>query len=160
MSTFADNVNITNQTNFIFTLDLSTKQLQFGVQEFSGMGMSISEINEAWMSKQSSRPGDSLTWNPVSITVIVDEEFKAFQEAYDFLQSMKSEPENTIDWNRNFTGHLYATTNRSNFKKKFILHDCWISSFSDLDFSATTEDSTPMTLTLEVQYSWYEIKDI
>ncbi len=154
-------VNITTSTNFIFKLsDPELKNLEFRVQSFAGLGLTISETMEYYGSQQIVRPGDSMIWNELQLEVLLDQQLNIFEQLYNYLQQMKDWENNTLNRNiNNTTGVLYTTDNRNHFSKKFIFHQAWIKSFTDLSFNSMDTSPIPLTTTLAISYQYYSIED-
>lgn len=153
-----ENVNPASSNSFRFVLTNEIKQIEFFVQSFTGLGLSLTENMQSYSSQTTKRPGDTLVYSNVSLQVLLDEDFSVFTEAYNFLMSLKN-LDNEIDWNHNFTGHLFLYTNRNHLKKKFVLSECWISSIGDLTLSSTYAEHTAIILPLEIAYDFYTFED-
>jgi len=107
------------------------------------------------------RPGDSLTYNDLNVTVICDEDLKAFKDIYRYLV-LAANP-NTGDLEINdtvFNASLLLTTNKNNIKHKLYFHNCFFKEISDLDLQSTTSDEEQVTFTLTCGYSFYDFEDV
>lgn len=155
------NTNVTQSSNFIFSLTSNKlKQLDFYVTEFTGLGLSFTEVTpNAYMGQIIKRPGDTITFNDITLQVVVDEDYEVLQEIYDSIMSVKNIAENTIDWNQTFGGILYAASNRNNFKKKIEFTNCWIKDVGDLILTTTQTTADPVILTVTLAFDSYEISD-
>lgn len=157
------NTNATHGANFIFTVSSNKlKTAEFFVNEFTGLGMSFTEVvPHLYQGQQVKRPGDLLTFNDISLTIIMDEEYATLQEIYDFMAvTTKDVNSNTLEWNSNFTGLLYAATNRNNFKKKIEFKNCWFKDMNDVVFSTSLTEDTPVLITVTLAYDSYSIQDV
>lgn len=157
------NTNATHGANFIFTM--SSNKLQtasFFVNEFTGLGMSFSEIvPHLWQGQQVKRPGDLLTFNDMSLTILMDEDYGTLQEIYDFMAvTTKDMESNNLEWDSNFTGVLYLSTNRNNLKKKIEFKNCWFKDMNDVVLSTTLTEDTPVLITITVACDSYTIQDV
>jgi len=149
------------KSSFLFSIsDGDLKELEFFCSGISGLGISLGAISQEWQSLTTNRPGDSLTWNELSLTAILDEDFTVFDEIFAFIQKIKDQSSNAIDWNKSFTGVLYITNNKNKRIKKFTLYDCWISSLGDLDFSTDSTDSDIHAVSINVVYDYYTLESI
>lgn len=154
--------NIADQANWIFTVsDPNIRTMEFFVNEFSGMGMSLSDISpNEYAGQIVKRPGDLITFGDLNLQVIMDENFDSLKEIIDFMQTIKNTQTNVIDWNSSFTGILYAASNKNNFKKKFEFKHCWIRDLADINFMSTTSASTPVIVPVTVAYDTYSVSSI
>ncbi len=155
------NTNVTSSTNFMFILsEPDLRNLEFRVQSFSGLGLTISETMEYYQSLQVVRPGDSMIWNELQLEILLDQELNIFKQLYEYLQQLKGWEENTINRNVNrTTGTLFTTDNRNHFSKKFIFHKAWIKSFTDLSFNSMDTSPVPLTTNISVSYEYYSIEE-
>ena len=154
------NVNLNQVANFIFTLTNKTSQVEFFVQEFSGLGISFNSIEQYYQGIMVKRPGDSLTFTDINLQVLVDEDLTVLTELYDYAKAMKDITTNDIDWDYMFTGNLYGTSNRNWFNKRFEFKNCWIREFSDLSFQSTQTENTPLIVPVTISCDYYEIFDV
>ena len=153
------NLNQTHQANFIFKLsDNKLNTFEFFINEFSGLGLTLNEApGQFWQGIGIKRPGDFLTFNDISLQVIVDEDYEVLVEIINYFNAVRSLDPNKLDWNHNFTGTLFATTNKNNFKKKFNFFNCWIKDMSDFTFSTNQTDDVPIILSVTMAFDYYTI---
>lgn len=154
-----DNVNLTHNANYYFVmgaLNNNVKQIEFHVQSFSGIGLLLNEIEMPYMSLQMKRPGDRLTWNPLTLEVIIDQNYEVLQELYNYLTTLHDPDANILD-TADFNSELILTNNKNNPHKVIQFQNSWISSYSDIQLSVNQTEAVPFLLTVEVQYDWYRI---
>ena len=150
-----NNVNISQVANFTFTMINPLKTIEFYIQEFSGLGVSLNTIEQPYQGITAKRAGATLTYNEIQLTVLLDEEMQAFEEAYNYMLATSNVETNEIDWQHTFTGILKPTNNKNWFIKKFELMDCWISSISDLNFSTNQTENAPITIPITIMFDYY-----
>jgi len=156
----AKSVNTLYAPNFTFLLSSNKlKNLEFRVQSFTALGITLDEYVRYWNSVQITRPGDTMTFNEASMTILLDEELTILEDLYDYLFRIKDFVENELD-DDDWTGTLITATNRNNFNKKFIFKNCWIKSFNDITFTSTETSNTPLTTDISIVYSHYTIENI
>lgn len=157
------NPNVTQASNFLFVMSNETKHIQFFVQEFSGLGISFNEVdNQTYMGQRIKRPGDLLTFNDITLTVIIDEDLDVLEEAYNFMAAggLKDVVTNELNWNNLFTGFLHLSTNRNNFKKTIKFDNCWIRELGDLNFQSTQGEVSPMITSIIIAFDAYTIENV
>lgn len=153
------NTNTLSAQNFIFLLSSNKlKDVEFRVQSFSGLGISLGENVRYWNSLQFTAPGDSMIFNDLTLSVLVDENMNVIETLYDYVFRIKDFTGNELSTDE-WTGTLFTSDNRNNYSKKFTFNDCWIKSFSDLAFSSVETSADPLTIDLTVAYSYYTIAD-
>ena len=147
-------------SNFTFDFAVS-KKFTFFVQEGGIPGFSLSQIDIPHVSQRFPRPGDAITFNPLSLTLLVDEDLKTYIELYNELIEMKNPETGEIkEWkDSTFTGILAITTNKNNYNFIISFYDCWVSSITDLIFSTTSEDQ-PITFNIEIYYSYFKLEKV
>lgn len=154
------NTNTISAPNYIFLLSSNKlKELEFRVQSFSGLGISLGENVRYWQSLTIVRPGDTMVFNEMNLTILVDENLSIINDLYDYLFRIKDYDENTLS-SEDWTGTLIVSNNRNNTTKKFTFKDCWIKSFTDLEFTSTESSNTPLTTSITVTFSHYTITDL
>lgn len=156
-----ENINLTHGANYYFVMGAlsdSIKEIEFHVQSFSGVGLLLNEIEMPYMSLQAKYPGDRLTWNPLQLEVIIDQEYKVLQELYDYLTTLH-DPDYNFLATADFNSELHLTNNKNNLHKVIQFQNSWISSYSDIQLTVNQAEAMPSLLTVEVQYDWYRILD-
>lgn len=157
--TSCNNISPSTSTNFVFLLSSNDlKELEFRVQSFSGLGITLGENTRYWQSLQVVRPGDSMVFNEITLTTMLDEELDILEDLYEYMFRIKDFENNTLDKD-DWTGTLFISTNRNNYSKKFVFYDCWIKSFSDISFNSNDTAATVLTTDLTVSFSYYKIED-
>jgi len=154
----ATTTDYAHESSFIFRMGNSVKEVEFNITGVSGMGVSLGQIDLNWQSTKMKRPGDEVTFGELSLTVLLDEDFNSFTESIEFIKLFKDYEANTTSWDDAFTGILMTTNNRNRFNKTFEFHNCWFQSVSDLTFTSTSTDATPLTFTISVIYDYFSYK--
>lgn len=143
-----------------FTFDFAIpKKFTFFIQDGGIPGFSLGQIDIPHVSQRFPRPGDNITFNPLSLTLLVDEDLQSYLELYKMLIEMKNpETAQIQEWDKStFTGILAITTNKNNIHYIITFYDCWVSSVTDLIFSTTNEDQ-PLTFNIDIYYSYFKIE--
>lgn len=98
------------------------------------------------------RHGDKLVYDPLSLTVLVDEDLRVFEETYDWLKGLTF-PHEYAEYQRNNKrdpelyqdGILSIHTNSNNPNLRIKFTNCWPTSLGSIQFAATdTADIIPV----------------
>ncbi len=157
-----DNINLTHGANYYFLMGSpgdGLTQLEFHVQSFSGIGLMLNEVEMPWVSLQAKFPGDKLTWNPLNLEVLIDQNYTVLQELYDYLTILHNPDLNTLN-PANFQSELHLTNNKNNAHKVIRFYNSWITSYSDIQETVNLVENMPLVVTVEVNYDWYKILDV
>lgn len=150
-------VGLLKQSSFVIILKQELNRIEFMVQEAALPGMQLGEMPVYHMSQAQQRPGDNITWNLLSLSVVTDEKLMSFKQAWQFITKVKN-PETGIMDNveQPFDAELHILTNKNNVSHKIKFHDAWIQSIGDLQFTQQTTEDEPVVFNLELQYDYYE----
>lgn len=151
-------INLLKNCSFAIVLKDNQKTLEFTVQEAALPGMQLGEMPIGHMSQMQRRPGDNITWNPLSLQVVCDEKLKAFREAYAFIRATKDPETSYINPFTVFDAILFTTSNKNNIEHKIHFKNAWIQSIGDLQFTATSSEDEQMVFTIELIYDYYEFE--
>jgi len=158
MTEYCNNINLLKSSQFKLLLERPERTVEFFVQECNIPGWSIGPMEVAWMAQNQQRPGDNITWNQLSATIVCDEELKAIIECHQYCFRIKNPetgelggPEETFD------AKLMILTNKNNYQHVITFHDAWIETVSDLQLSHTTSEDDPVTFNVDIQYDYYTI---
>jgi len=141
--------------NFIIQFK-DQKNLELMVNACNFPGFSLGQIDIPRPVVKDQRPGDSLTFNDLSLTIICDEDLKAYKEIYSYL--ILSANPNTGRLNISdsvFDCYLDLTTNKNNVKHKLHFYNAFIKSVSDIQLESTTSEGEAPTFTAEMAYSFF-----
>lgn len=150
-------MNTAKASNFDLILRDDLNEIVFNCQSANLPGISIGEINIPYMGQTNQIPGDSLTFNPLMVSVLCDENFEAFEQAYNILTKTKG-----LDGTYNvevpvFDALLVLNTNKNNLKKLVYFKNAWVQDISDLSMELTGDDSF-LTFTITIKYLNYSFK--
>ena len=123
-------------------------------------------------------PGDKLTFDPLAIKFIVDEDMTNYQEIYNWMIQLA--PGYDTDDYRDLVGSsittsgfdsrdgdyskmysdasLIVNTSSNNANIEFTFEDCFPTSLSAVDFSAIAADDDHITADLTLRYTLFKIK--
>jgi len=95
----------------------------------------------------------NLTFNNLSIEVLVDEDYKIFEE---IISSVHINVENDSFENKYFDFWMELNNDMGKKVMKIEFYNCLIDSIGDLSL-ATNDDSTENTFSVEIKFDYYKI---
>jgi len=149
-------VNLAKSSNFVVQFHNDTKNLEFQCQAVNLPGLSLGLIQVPHFEQNEQRIGDSITWNPLILTIICDEEFKAFKDVFNILKASKDPT--TGKYNNEypiFDGKIILNTNKGNKIEMIEFRNAFFQEITDMNFDTTIEDST-MIFSATVYYTYYD----
>jgi hypothetical protein len=149
------NINLFKSCNFKIALK-SEKQIELMVQEVNLPGYTIGQIETRWQSMSDKRPGDSIEFNDLMLTVLIDEDLEIYKEIYNNLILQHNPLTNTLECSKQlFDGYLFLLTNKNNLQHKVHFYNCWIKSLDDVQLSHATSEDEQLIVTLNISYNFY-----
>ena len=112
------------------------------------------------------RHGDKLDFEALTITAIVDEDMRIWEETYSWLSSL-TRPESFEQYPRKslqdktplyFDGYLTVNTNANNPNIRFKFHNCHPVSLGGIDFDTKTDADNIPTCTIQFRYDLFEVE--
>jgi len=151
-------IDVAKQSNFYLLLK-DRKHAEFFVQEASLPGFTLADVNVRFNWNLVKHPGDEITWDQLTLTILCDEDLKAWTDIFDLICTLKDPVKNTMELNVPiFDAVLLWTTNKKNIAFEITFHDAWFSSLSALPLTHQTLDDDPITFTADLFYNYYTIK--
>tara|TARA_B100000579_G_C22690296_1_gene784669 strand:- start:400 stop:963 length:564 start_codon:yes stop_codon:yes gene_type:complete len=172
------NLNYLSPINFDFQISKLPKVKYFLT------GVTLPSVNfsetthETTLAIQSYLPGDSVTFDPLLITFLVDEDMTNYQEIYNWIIQLG--PGYDTDDFRTLTGATKTTTgfsNRSadfaemysdatlivntssnNANVEFMFEDCFPTSLGNIEFTSNADGQEYATCDLTLRYTLFKIK--
>lgn len=141
-----------------FRIQLKDQQdLEFFVQETTVPGITVGTISIPYSSMNDQRPGDSIEFNPLTLTINCDEDLKAYKDVYRYIIKLTHDPvSNEIRVEPEvFDAYLLLTTNKNNVAHKLHFHDMWIETVSDLQLQSVSGDENAVSFTVGLKYNYY-----
>ncbi len=155
----SDNINYLSPTGFRF-LCTHMPETQFYCQTANLPGVSISEIPVATPHKQHYVAGDNVTFDEFSITIILDEYLKNWEEIQRWIiglgkpfgfEGYEKRKKDGLDT----TGQLFILTGSKNPSLRFDFYNLWPKSIGSVQFDLTQPDITYTTVDVVFQYNYY-----
>jgi len=148
--------NFSHNSNFIFQTNLFENDTFFYyLQECNLPGLSFSHIEMPKNAVLGNIQGDTITYSPLSISIIIDEKLETWKNIINVAQKMRNPVSSTGEpiskW-----GHLTIQDDNTNQVVKLEFRDMMLESISDLTYSTTSEDEI-ITCTVDIKYDFYTI---
>lgn len=159
-----DNINYLSPTGFRF-LCSAMPETQFYCQTANLPGVSISEIPIPTPHKQHYVAGDNVTFDEFSITIIVDEYLKNWEEIQSWIIGLGKpfgfdEYEKRKAAGTDTTGQLFILTGSKNPSLRFDFYNLWPKSIGSVQFDIMAADITYSTADVVFQYNYYTMTRI
>jgi hypothetical protein len=149
--------NYSLDSNIIFSSPLFGDDVMFSVQSVNLPGLNIDII------KQPSRyevlnptiTTEHLTFNPLVLTLILDEDMKNWLEFIKVIIKSKTHE----DYTNYHDGVLKIKGNNGNHIMTLVYTNIVVQDVSDMEFSMIG-DNTEQTFMVTIHYDWYDIKEV
>lgn len=148
--------NFTHNSNFIFGTNLFGEETTYAIQECTLPGVTFSHIDIGRQSVMGHMQGDTLVYNDLSISIIIDEELKTWKEIVQSMQQMR----NPVDGNGKIIekmGWLEIHDDNTNKILKLDFVGMMLESIDDLQYSTNSEDEI-ITCSIGLKYDYYTIE--
>jgi len=171
------NLNYLSPVNFDLIISKLPKTRYFCT------GVNIPSINfseatmETRLAIQSALPGDKITFDPLTVKFVVDEDMKNYQEIFDWIMRLGPgiDPDDfktligQVDTGTTVTTRgdnlemysdatLMINTSSNNANVEFNFIDCFPTSLGAIEFSADAQDVAYAQCDLTLRYTYYTIK--
>ena len=163
-----ENTSILQSTKFTFIIP-DKPYLKYFCQNVSLPAVSTSEVTIPTPFSNIYAHGDKLVFDAFTITALVDEDLRVWEETYKWLVSL-TRPENWEQYAKKtikdvmtpiyFDGHLTINTNANNPNLRLKFYNCHPVSLGMINFDTKVDaDSTP-TFDITFRYDIYQIERI
>jgi hypothetical protein len=133
--------------------------VEFFCQEASIPGITIGTVSQHYQSMEDKRPGDSITFDDLTLTIICDEDLGAFKEILKYINMTHNVIDNVIQVKPEvFDSFLFITTNKNNIQYKIHFYDMWIETVSALSLQTITGDDNSISFTVGLKYNYYTLE--
>ena len=166
------NLNYLSPVNFDLLIQKLPKTRYFCT------GVNIPSINfsEALMDTklaiQSALPGDKITFDPLTVKFVVDEDMKNYQEIFNWIMDLgpgidtadfkslvgSTAPRKGDDLQMYSDATLMINTSSNNANIEINFIDCFPTSLGAIDFTTDAEDVAYASCDLTLRYTYYTIK--
>lgn len=166
MANLTNNINYLQPTSFKLSIDRQNyPNLEFFVQNFTHPGLMMPAVEMPIRRMQSIPfPGESLTINELSATVLLDENMDSYEEMYNWIRRIQI---TNMDGNNNLKGGAGLNTNsditlsilssHNNQTKQVRYVDALPTSLGDISFEATSSGQDFITFAASFRFSYFEL---
>jgi len=169
ISNTPDNTSILQSTKFTFIIP-DMPFLKYFCQTVQVPSISTSEIAIPTQFSTTYRHGEKLNFEPLTITAIIDEDLRVWEETYKWLSSL-TRPQSFEQYPRKtqqqkFTVPLYydgfltinTNANKTNIRLKF--RNCHPTVIGAINFDTKVDADTIPTADFTFRYDYYEIEHL
>lgn len=166
-STEVRNFNSLSPVGFSFVLERIPNTI-WNIQEISIPGVSLGDSSRSVPTGKSAIPGDTLQYDELSITFVVDESMNNWRELYNWMRGLAPthigidrDNQYKILKNNRFgllsDGELIIMTNSGNENIRYKFKDLFPLSLSSISLNTTSTSIDPITATISFQYTNFDI---
>lgn len=172
MTTQSALTRIPENTSFLqptkFTFSFTTLPfLKYFCQSVNLPGVSTSPVAVETPFSATFRHGDKLVYEPFTVTVLIDEDLRVWEETYDWFRAITFPKEFRHYW-RNSNGRdtayhdgiLTVNTNANNPNIRVKFMNCHPISLGGIQFSSAQNAMTTLTAEIAFRYDYYELDRI
>ncbi len=150
------NRNFTHSSNFWFQTNLfEDEEVLYAVQECNLPGLNFSHIQVNKNSVFGNMQGDTISYNDLIISLIIDEDLKVWKDIIKVMQKMREPVESTakeiMKW-----GYLIIQDDNTNEVLKLDFRDMIVESIDDLSYTTNSDDDI-ITCSITLKYDFYTI---
>jgi hypothetical protein len=127
----------------------------YNIQECNLPGMSFSHISTSKRSSNLNFQGDTITFNDLTVNIIVDEKLNVYKDIISTLLKMR-EPYSSEGELIQKNAWIEIQDDNTNTILKVNFHNCFIESVDDLSYSTNNEDEI-ITCSCTIRYDYYTI---
>lgn len=159
------NTSILQLTRFTFLIP-DKPYLKYFCQTVSIPGVSTSAVGVNTPFSTTYRHGDKLAFEPLTITALVDEDMRIWEETYNWLKGL-TRPSSSDEYLRKsvkdqtplyFDGYLTVNTNANNPNIRFKFHNCHPVSLGSINFDTKTNADNVPTCDVTFRYDIFEVE--
>lgn len=162
----------TNPALFKFAID-KLPTVEFFSYSVNIPGITAGEIIQPTPIFDLKLPGDKMTFEPLVVNFIVNEDLSNFREIVNWMTGLYR-PQTTEQYkalvterpdlshaaNKYSIAHMYILTNKMNPIVDVVFYNVFPIALSPLTYDASISDPTPITTDATFNYTHYEIKSI
>jgi len=147
------NRNFTHNSNYTFITNLFGDETAYAVQSVNLPGLSFSHIDISQRGILGTIQGDTITFNDLSVNIIIDEKLEVWKDIVTSLLKMREPEYNTAEVIEKY-GFLIIEDDqrREVIKLKFV--NMKIESIDDLSYNSNSEDEI-ITCGVVLKYDYF-----
>ncbi len=151
--------NLTSSHRFKFTLTserFRNNQLELMINGINIPGMQLGIVNHPTPIRQIERPGDSITFNDLSIEFLISENFTEWKEIYDWLYDLRDFNKMNFDNSIIADASLVILSSKLNPLVCFDFTNIYPYNLSDLNLTLSVSDSEPLICETTFKFQNYK----
>lgn len=102
-------------------------------------------------------PGQKLEYEPLKVTLILEESMASYIAIYDWLKQCVEEDDYKAFQDKTIDAKLLVRTQKGNLNKTITYVRCFPTELGGLEFKTTDEESTYLTSDATFEYAYFEI---
>ena len=148
--------NFAHSSNFYFQTNLFDRDESiYAVQECNLPGLNFSHIITSKRSALGNIQGDTITFNDLNLSLIIDENLEVWKEIISKMLIMRN-PDTTEGENYERYGYLIIQDDNTNEILKLEFVNMMIETIDDLSFNTNSEDEI-ITCSIVLKYDYYNL---
>lgn len=163
-----ENTSLLQLTKFTFIFP-DKPFLKYYCQTAQIPSISTSEIEIATPFSSTYRHGEKLSYDPLTVSALVDEDMRVFEETYNWLKAL-TRPHSFDEYPRKsikdpqaplyFDAYLTATTNAHNPNIRFKFYNCHPTTIGAINFDTKTDPDNIPTMDVTFRFDTFELQRI
>jgi hypothetical protein len=160
-----DNINLLSPVGFRFNIEF-LPQTNWFITSVNLPGISLAEVNQPTPFMPTQVPGNDLTFEPLNITFLVDENLNNWRELYDWLSGIGFPNEYSEYKDQKENRQIYSdatlTILNSNMNANYIVkfNDLFPTSISEVSFDSASADIEGIKATATFRYLTYSYEKL
>ena len=155
----ASKFNLSRVQNALFTIE-GEKEMSYFLTTFNLPGMSIGTMPIANPFKAHNDPGNTLTYDELSVTCLISENFDNWKASVDWLKTATDGVTFSTATSGRMTkkaGSIVLLTNNGNKFGDIIINNMFPTTIGSVSFDIQSVEPTPLTFDMTLQYESYKI---
>ena len=155
----ASKFNLSRVQNALFTIG-GEKEMSYFLTTFNLPGMSIGTMPIANPFKAHNDPGNTLTYDELSVTCLISENFDNWKASVDWLKTATDGVTFSTATSGRMTkkaGSIVLLTNNGNKFGDIIINNMFPTTIGSVSFDIQSVEPTPLTFDMTLQYESYKI---
>lgn len=153
MTQLTDNFNMLSPTGFRVTIESPKfSNLEYFISTVSLPTISSTEAEASFRNEQGFFPGDQISYEPLDMTFVLDEDMKNYVEVFDWI---KSNAEEKFPVKHDIILSILTSHNNLNKQIKFV--DAIPTSLGGVEFSTQVDTIDYLQSTISFRYDRFEI---
>ena len=155
----ASKFNLSRVQNAVFTIE-GEKEISYFLTSFNLPGVSIGTMPIANPFKAHSDPGNTLTYEELSVTCLISENFDNWKASVDWLKTATDGFTFSTATSGRMTkkaGSIVLLTNNGNRFGDISISNIFPINIGSIDFDIQNAEPTPLTFTMTLQFESYKV---